>query len=58
MSGPKPDDETARLLREDLAIAWQKPSFRAYVKRILETHAHNDPEYRDMARLREYLPTD
>ncbi|HEV2782081.1 MAG TPA: hypothetical protein VGX25_22040 [Actinophytocola sp.] len=57
-AGATPDEETAKSLREDLAVAWHKPSFRAYVKRILDAHEENNPEYQELARLRAYLPSD
>ncbi len=52
-----PDPEIVTLLEKDLAVAWQKPSFQAYVKQILDAHAESDPEYQVLDRLRRYLPS-
>jgi tetratricopeptide (TPR) repeat protein len=53
-----PDPETVNLLKKDLAVAWQKPSFRTYVRQILDRHAGSREEYQALDRLRPYLPTD
>lgn len=53
-----PDPGTAALLRDDLAIAWRKPSFRAHVARVLDTRDEDDSEYRVIDRMRPYLPPD
>ena len=51
-----PDDDTAAALRADLAVAWQKVSFRNYVTQILASHHASDVEYQTLDRLRPYLP--
>ncbi|WP_153278131.1 hypothetical protein [Saccharothrix syringae] len=52
-----PDPETAALLRDDLAVAWRKPSFRAYLTQVLTKHADN-PEHQVAERMLPYLPPD
>ncbi|NUT49611.1 MAG: hypothetical protein HOV94_20225 [Saccharothrix sp.] len=54
--GTTPDPDTAAQLRDDLAIAWRKPSFRAHVARVLGTPDEDDVEYRVLDRMRPYLP--
>lgn len=51
-----PDDDTAAALRADLAVAWQKVSFRNYVTQILASNQASDVEYRTLDRLRPFLP--
>lgn len=54
--GDAPDHDTVALLTADLAVAWQKQSFRSYVQQVLAADMKGDPEYETLARLRPYLP--
>jgi hypothetical protein len=51
---PAPDPRTAALIRDDLAVAWRQPGFRAHVDQVLADP--DDPEHRLLDRIRPYLP--
>lgn len=52
------DPHTAALVRDDLAVTWQKPSFRTYVNQTLTSQDADDPAYQLLDRMRPYLPAD